>query len=93
VGPLVREAVPLRAIYRLAVRSTEGTALEEMPPLQRFRAVGDLSYNSHVAAALLDRAVHLERASAVANAVPMRLLRRPRGRWSVDELADLVAGT
>jgi hypothetical protein len=86
-APAVSEPFPLRAIYWLGVHHRDGIELTELAGAQRFQALGALSYNSHIADALLDRAMYLRKAGRVAQAVPLRRLRRPRGRWSAPELA------
>ena len=40
--------------------------------------------------ALLDRGSYLKTAAAVASRIPHHLVRRPRGEWTVAELADTV---
>ena len=57
--PALAPSLPLRAIYRLSVHSRDEVTLDEAAALERFRAIGTLTYNSHIAAALLDRAVYL----------------------------------
>jgi len=81
---------PLRAIYWLSVYHKDNIELSELTGAERFRAIGPLTYNSHIADALLDRAAYFRCATAIARTVPMYRLRRPRGKWSVDELADKI---
>ena len=87
---LATAAKPLRAIYWLTVHNQDDIELDELTGAERFRALGTLAYNSHIADALLDRVEYMRQASIVARSVPIRRLRRPRGRWSVVELADQV---
>jgi hypothetical protein len=87
-APAVSAPLPLRAIYWLGVHHRDGIELTELAGAQRFQALGALSYNSHIADALLDRAVYLRKAGRVAQVVP---LRRLRGRWSAPELAGRLS--
>lgn len=81
---------PLRAIYWLSVHNKDEIEIKEMEGTERFGAYGALSYNSHIADALLDRTVYFRNAAAISHAAPLLRLRRPRGRWCVEELADMV---
>jgi hypothetical protein len=81
---------PLRAIYWLSIHHKDEIEMSELKGAERFRAIGTLTYNSHIADALLDLAMYLRRASAIAQTIPLRRLRRPRGQWSVAELADKI---
>jgi hypothetical protein len=82
----------LLAIYWLSVHTAMEIQVRNLEGAERFSALGTLSYNSHIADALLDRSAYFRCASAIAQAVPVRQLRRPRGRWSAEELADRVGG-
>lgn len=82
---------PLRALFRLLVHKGE----LELCPLagtQFFAALTTLSYNSRMADALLSRAAFLRQAAALNGTLVGFTLRRPRGCWSVEELADLLEG-
>ena len=82
--------LPLRAIFWLNVHNFAGIERRAISGLDCFRTIGSLAYNTHVAAALLDREKFLTDAAGIAGAVSMYSLRRPRGRWTVEELADEV---
>lgn len=82
---------PLRAIYRLSVHKEE-LKTDEIKGTRLFNTLTMLSYNSRIADALLDRSAYLRLATAIARAVSVRTLRRPRGQWCIDELADIVVG-
>jgi hypothetical protein len=84
-----REA-PIRAIWRLELHNGSETEVATDEGLDRFDAVGRLAYHGRIAHALLDRAAYLELAASVATNIPHHRLRRPRGRWTVAELADLI---
>ncbi|TRZ84080.1 hypothetical protein D4R89_13920 [bacterium] len=81
---------PLRAIYWLSVHHKDEIEMIELKGAERFRAIGTLTYNSHIADALLDRAAYLRLASTIAQTIPLYRLRRPRGQWSVEEMADKI---
>ena len=83
---------PLRAIYWLSVHHKNEIEIKELAGAERFRVLGTLSYNSHIADALLDRTAYFRKAAAISHVAPIRRLIRPRGRWSVEELADRVVG-
>jgi len=80
---------PLRALYRLSVHKDE-IEISGIEGTKIFNTLTTLSYNSRIADALCDRSAYMRQAAAIARAVPAHVLRRPRGRWCVDELADLV---
>lgn len=80
----------LRAVYWLSVHNKDEIEIKEVEGAERFGAYGALSHNSHIADALLDRTVYFRNAAAISHAAPRRRLRRPRGRWCVEELADMV---
>ncbi|MBI5301186.1 MAG: hypothetical protein HY868_03545 [Chloroflexi bacterium] len=81
----------LRAIYWLAVHNRDEIETRELTGAERFRALGTLTYNSHIADALLDRVAYFRIASVIAQNVPLVHLNRPRGKWSVDALAERLA--
>jgi hypothetical protein len=83
---------PLQAIYRLLVHKGE-IELAPITGTQMFNALTMLSYNSRIADALFERSAFMGQASAIARAVRMYRLRRPLGRWCLDELADLLENT
>ena len=80
----------LRAVYWLSVHNKNEIEIKELTGTERFIAWGALLYNSHIADALLDRAVYFQKASAISDTTPLRRLIRPRGQWSVDDLADIL---
>lgn len=82
---------PLRAIYWLGVSQESEIERSDVTGVQRFNAIGRLTYKSHIADALFDRARYLRQTAAIAQAVPLYRLGRPRDRWSVEELIDKVA--
>jgi len=80
----------LCGINRLNIHSKSDVELEELTGSDRFRVVGALLYNSHVAEALCNKAEFLTSAAAVAQSTPISILRRPRGEWSVESLAKKI---
>lgn len=90
VGQTVGTPQLLRGIYRLNVHSKSAVEMEELAGSARFRAVGTMLYNSHVADAVCGRADYLRCAAAIAQSVPISILRRPRGVWSVEALAEHI---
>jgi hypothetical protein len=83
-------AQPLRAIYWLSVHSWDNIEYVSLKGAERFEALGKLTYNSYIADALLDRAAYFRLAAAVTQSVSLHRLRRPRGRWSVEELVQKI---
>ncbi len=83
-------AQPLRAIYWLGVHNVDRIEQRVLEGMERFRALGTLAYNSHIADALLDRAGYMHQASVIAQTVPIRRLYRPRGKWTVEKIADRI---
>jgi len=81
---------PLCAIFWLSAHNAGQIELRAIEGMARFRASGTLAYNSHIADVLLNRSTYLWLASALAQTVPVQQLRRPRGRWNVEEVADKV---
>lgn len=87
----IASSQPLQAIYRLSVHH-DGIAVSNVEGVKRFDTLTLLSYNTRIADALFDRTAYMRLAAAIARNVPMRSLRRPRNRWCVEELADIVEG-
>ena len=81
---------PLRAIYWLSVHNRDDIEHIPFQGAERFEILGKLTYNTHIADALLDRAAYFRLAAAITQSVPLRRLRRPRGRWSVEELVEKI---
>lgn len=80
---------PLKAIYRLLVHK-DRIELSTVEGMKMFNTLTDLIYNSRIADVLLDRTVYMRKAAVIARNIPLRILRRPRGCWCADELADIV---
>ena len=87
----VDHARPVRAIWWLGVHGFDPIEVRGVEGVSRFEAFGAMAYNRRIASALLDRASYLKVAGTVAGSgIPIRRLIRPRGRWTADELADIV---
>jgi hypothetical protein len=82
--------IPLRTIFWLSVHHQDGIESSELTGAERFRAIGTLSYNSRIADASIDRIAYFRHANAIVRTVPIHCLRRPRGRWSVEDLAKRI---
>jgi len=89
-GQFEGEPRPLSGIYRLSVHSKREVELEEIASSARFNSTGIMLYNSHVADALCSRVAYLRCAAALAQSAAYAGLKRPRGTWSVDALADRI---
>lgn len=83
--------VPLRCMYRLGIHSKSGVEQEEPSGNARFRLIATMLYNSHVADAVCNKADYLRCAAAISRQAPIRILRRPRGQWSVEMLAEHIS--
>jgi len=87
----VDEARPIRAIWWLGLHGFDPVEVHDVEGMARFEALAAMAYNRRIAGALLDRASYLRVAGRVAGSgIPIRRLIRPRGRWTADELADIV---
>jgi hypothetical protein len=86
----VDEPRPLRGICWLGASHRQDVEIADLPGLDRFQAIATLACNSRIAAATCDRPAFLRNAEAVAHAVRVRQVRRPRGRWTIAALADVV---
>lgn len=85
-----REPQPLRAIYWLSKHNRDAVEVSELSGVARFRAIGSLIYNTHIADALLDRTLYLHKAGAIAQTVSLHRLGRPRGQWCIDALVEKI---
>jgi hypothetical protein len=84
-------ATPVDAIWWLSTGNFRGAVkVEALPAVKSFEALGELAYNRRIADAILDPAQRLRSDAPVAAAVPIRRVWRPRGSWTVTELADLI---
>lgn len=87
----LRDPQPLGAIYWLSVHNRGGVEASELSGIDRFRAIGALMYNTHIADALLDRTIYLHKAGALAQTVSLHRLGRSRGHWCIDALVDKIS--
>jgi hypothetical protein len=87
----VDEARPIGAIWWLGLHGFDAIEVHSVEGLARFEALAAMAYHRRIASALLDRASYLRVAGRVAGSgIPIRRLIRPRGRWTADDLADIV---
>lgn len=92
-GTFVREPLPVRAVWWLGMHNVGTVEVEDVTGIARFDAVVAMAYQRLITSALLNRGSYLRVAGALAGSgTPFRRLIRPRGRWSADELADIVEG-
>jgi hypothetical protein len=80
----------LRSIYHLKVSSKGDIEPGARTVGARFREVGSLMYNSHVADALCDRARYMSCVTAIVQSVPIKALNRQKRVWSVSSLVDHI---
>jgi hypothetical protein len=81
---------PVGALWWLSVHGHDELDVAEIEGAKRVEALRTVAYNSQLAAALLEPTAFLRTAAAIADAVPVRRIRRPRGRWTPQEIADIV---
>jgi hypothetical protein len=88
---LVVGFAPIRSIYWLGTHSLDTMEERAMVGVSRLSALGSMAYNSRIAAALLDRSSLLRVFGRIVGSdVSISRVLRPRHRWLVEELADLV---
>jgi len=87
---LAVESKPLCAIYWQGVHNKDEIIRNDLSGAARFQAVGTILYNSHIADALLDRVAYMRKTSAIAEKIRIVRLYRPRGKWRVADLADVI---
>jgi len=81
---------PLLAIYYLAVHGKDEVKIMEIHGAKKFRALGALCYNSHIADALLDRVAYMRYAAAITSKISIKHMYHPRGKWCIPAMADLI---
>jgi hypothetical protein len=82
--------ITLGCLYALRIKGLNPAESTPVPGAQGFRLLGGLTYNSHIADALLDRTAYFRLASAVLQCAPVLWLQRPRDVWSVDDLVEIL---
>jgi len=92
-GSFEPEEKIVRAIFYLGVYGKEAVDLSDIRGAAKFRAPLELSYNSHIADALLDKASYMRIGTVISQCIPIYRLLRPRGAWCASELADIVERT
>lgn len=81
---------PLRSIYCLSVCKGEFIEIDRVMGAECFSTLGNFSFNSHIANTLLDRTAFMKSAATIAQSIPILRLRRPRGVWCHEQLADII---
>lgn len=80
----------LCGIYLLGIHNKSNLETEKIATNSCFQTIGAFLYNSHIADALCDRLNYLRCVAAISNSIPITNLRRPRGKWSVEELVNFI---
>lgn len=78
----------LKSVVWFGVHSGRSVVLNAQEGVAWLRCAPALLYNSHVADCLCDRVVYLKSMAALAGAIPLHRLMRPRGVWSIDSVLD-----
>ena len=90
-GAFEPEAKPLGAIWWLSTDNFRGPIkVEQLSAVNSFNALGTTAYNRRIADAILDASQRLRCDAPIATAVPVRRVVRPRGRWTLTGLANLI---
>ena len=84
------DPVDLHAVYILSEHHKDAIETEPIEGIQSFRAFGSIAYNTRIADALSVRDRYFQTAVAVVNSMPVYRIRRPKGLWSAEELADRI---
>lgn len=88
-GSLSPRPVPLRALYHLSTSKESDVEIADISGAGKFAGLTALSYNTHIADALMDRAGFMRVALAMISVATFRTLKRPGGN-SLDALADAL---
>ena len=80
--------LPLSAIYQLSLHNREDVERTELENSRAFHILREHLYNSRIAEATLDKGAYLRIAAAIAQYIPIFRLQRPRGTWSLNQMAD-----
>jgi hypothetical protein len=90
-GPLMApSSVRLHAVWRLSTHNRGRVEAEVVDGAGRFALLSSSTYQSRVAAALLDPVIRWRVDRAIVSGCELRALRRPRGCWRVNEMTELV---
>jgi hypothetical protein len=82
--------VQLQSVWLLRTSNHEAVETEVIRGMDAFDALGSMTYNTRIARAVLGPAAFMRSGAAVAGAVTVCRVRRPRGPWTVEHIADLV---
>ena len=89
-GETVSDPVDLHAVYILSEHHKDAIDTELLDGMKSFRAFGSIAYNTRIADALSARDRYFQTAVAAAGSTAVRRIRRPKGPWSIEQLADRV---
>lgn len=82
---------PLRSIYWLRGSKGDSVEVTTLAGMEKFQAMKQLLYNSHIADVLLDHAAYLHLVAKLSAYVKISKLQRPRSAVSLGELAAVIA--
>jgi hypothetical protein len=84
---MVPSPIRVHAVWRLSTHNGGRLEAEMIDGVRGFALLSSIAYSSRVARALLDPAIRFRVDCALVAHGALGALRRPRGRWCVDELA------
>jgi hypothetical protein len=84
------EPTPVRSVWLLGAHNGEAVETDAITGVDAFATLASVTYNTRIARALLGSARFMNGAAALAGGSTLQEIRRPRGHWTVDSMADLV---
>ena len=90
VTPCTDRPVLLRAIFLLAAHGDPAVKVEAVTGVEKFQIVGHHTYNTRLTDALASRDAFFALSAAIAAAVPVWRIRRPRQVWTAEQIADQI---
>jgi hypothetical protein len=93
VDSFVSESAPLARIYLLAPHDGDALIIEPLDGLERFAALVAFTFREHFLDGLKQREAHLRLAAAAAEQADFFVIRAPRSRFTVYEIADAIEAT
>lgn len=88
--PCTDQPVPLRAIFLLAVYNAPAVTVEAVAGVEKFQIIGHHTYNTRLTDTLVSRDAFFALSAAIAAAVPVWRIRRPRQVWTAEQIADQI---
>lgn len=89
-APCTDRPVPVRAIFVLTVRNDPAMTIGSITGMEKFQIIGHNTYNTRLTDALVSRDAFFALSTALAASVPVWQIRRPRGVWTAEQIADRV---